>query len=48
MPAPPAQALPEHAVRLEIADNRELVRPAEGLRSLTLQPPRGSTRFIRL
>lgn len=43
-----AQALPEHAVRLVIAENRELVRPADGLWDFALEPPRGSTRFIRL
>lgn len=43
-----AQALPEHATRLEIRVNDELIRPADGLWDFALEPPRGSTRFIRL
>lgn len=43
-----AQVLPEHATRLTIVENRELIRPAEGLWDFALEPPRGSTRFIRL
>jgi len=43
-----AQALPEHAARLTIVDNRELVRPADGLWDFSIEPPRTSTRFIRL
>lgn len=43
-----AQALPENAVRLTIAENRELVRPADGLWDFAIEPPRASTRFIRV
>jgi cytochrome P450/NADPH-cytochrome P450 reductase len=43
-----AQALPEHAVRLSVAENRELIRPADGLWDFAIEPPRESTRFIRL
>jgi cytochrome P450 / NADPH-cytochrome P450 reductase len=43
-----AQALPEHASRLTIVENRELVRPADGLWDFTIEPPRTSTRIIRL
>jgi cytochrome P450 / NADPH-cytochrome P450 reductase len=43
-----AQALPEHATRLTIYENRELVKPAEGLWDFRIEPPRESTRFIRL
>lgn len=43
-----AQALPEHATRLTIIENRELIRPADGLWDFALEPPRESTRFIRL
>ncbi|NNM76894.1 cytochrome P450 [Sphingomonas sp. ID1715] len=43
-----AQALPEHATRLTIVENRELIRPANGLWDFALEPPRESTRFIRL
>jgi cytochrome P450/NADPH-cytochrome P450 reductase len=43
-----AQALPEHATRLTIVENRELVKPADGLWDFAVEPPRASTRFIRL
>lgn len=43
-----AQALPEHAARLIIVENRELVRPADGLWDFAVEPPRSSTRLIRL
>jgi cytochrome P450 / NADPH-cytochrome P450 reductase len=43
-----AQALPEHATPLTIFENRELVKPAEGLWDFRIEPPRESTRFIRL
>jgi cytochrome P450/NADPH-cytochrome P450 reductase len=43
-----AAALPEHAQRLTVVTNEELVRPADGLWDFTIEPPRPSTRFIRL
>lgn len=43
-----AQALPEHARRLEVVANDELVRPAEGLWDFAVEPPRPSTRLIRV
>lgn len=43
-----AQALPEHAQRLEIVSNEELVKPADGLWDFALEPPRPSTRLIRI
>jgi cytochrome P450 / NADPH-cytochrome P450 reductase len=43
-----AQALPEHATRLTIAKNRELIRPADGLWDFSIEPPRESTRLIRI
>ncbi|MGH6616275.1 bifunctional cytochrome P450/NADPH--P450 reductase [Sphingomonas sp.] len=43
-----AQALPEHAQRLEIVGNEEMIRPADGLWDFTKEPPRPSTRFIRI
>ena len=43
-----AQALPEHAQRLEIVANDELVRPADGLWDHAIEPPRPSTRLIRV
>jgi cytochrome P450/NADPH-cytochrome P450 reductase len=43
-----AQALPEHATRLVIVENRELIRSADGLWDFALEPPRDSTRLIRL
>jgi cytochrome P450/NADPH-cytochrome P450 reductase len=43
-----AQALPEHAQRLEIVANDELVRPADGLWDFAIEPPRPSTRLIRI
>ncbi len=42
------QALPEHAQALEIVTNDEMVRPADGLWDFALEPPRPSTRFIRV
>ena len=41
-------ALPEHAQRLEIVANDELIRPADGLWDLSKEPPRSSTRLIRI
>ncbi|HEX8484001.1 bifunctional cytochrome P450/NADPH--P450 reductase [Sphingomonas sp.] len=43
-----AAALPAHAQRLEIVANDELVRPADGLWDFALEPPRPSTRLIRI
>ncbi len=43
-----AQALPEHAQQLEIVANDEMVQPAEGLWDFAIEPPRPSTRFIRI
>ncbi|HEU0044344.1 bifunctional cytochrome P450/NADPH--P450 reductase [Sphingomonas sp.] len=43
-----AAALPEHAQRLTVLANEELVRPAEGLWDFAVEPPRSSTRFVRL
>ncbi|NJR79035.1 bifunctional cytochrome P450/NADPH--P450 reductase [Sphingomonas corticis] len=43
-----ALALPEHAQRLEIVANDELVRPADGLWNFEKEPPRPSTRLIRV
>lgn len=43
-----AAALPEHAQRLAIVANDELVRPADGLWDFALEPPRPSTRAIRV
>ena len=43
-----AQALPEHAQRLAIVSNEELVRPADGLWDFSHEPPRPSTRLIRV
>ncbi len=43
-----AGALPEHAQRLKIADNEEMVKPADGLWDFAIEPPRPSTRFIRV
>ncbi len=43
-----AQALPEHAQRLEIVANYELVKPADGLWDFATEPPRPSTRLIRI
>ena len=42
-----AQALPEHAQRLEIVRNQELVRPATpGMWDFSVEPPRPSTRLV--
>ncbi|MES2056341.1 MAG: cytochrome P450 [Pseudomonadota bacterium] len=43
-----AQALPEHAQRLEIVANDEMILPANGLWDFAKEPPRPSTRFIRI
>lgn len=43
-----AQALPEHAQLLEIVGNDEMIRPADGLWDFAQEPPRPSTRFIRI
>lgn len=43
-----AAALPEHAQQLEIAGNDELILPADGLWDFAKEPPRPSTRFIRI
>ncbi len=41
-----AAVLPDQAVEMEIVRNDELVLFADGLWDFTLEPPRGSTRFI--
>lgn len=43
-----ARVLPEHAQQLEIVANDELVMPAEGLWDFTKEPPRPSTRLVRI
>jgi len=43
-----AAALPEHAQQLEIVGNAEMIRPADGLWDFAKEPPRPSTRFIRI
>jgi len=43
-----AGALPEHAQRLTVVANAELVRPAAGLWDFAQEPPRPSTRLVRL
>ena len=43
-----AAALPEHAQRLRIVANDELVRPADGLWDFAQEPPRPSTRHVRV
>jgi cytochrome P450/NADPH-cytochrome P450 reductase len=43
-----AAALPEHAQQLEIVANDEMIRPADGLWDFAKEPPRPSTRFIRI
>jgi cytochrome P450/NADPH-cytochrome P450 reductase len=43
-----AEALPEHAQRLEIVSNEELVKPADGLWDFAIEPPRPSTLLIRI
>ena len=43
-----AQVLPEHAQRLEIIANDEMVAPADGLWDFSIEPPRPSTRFVRI
>ena len=43
-----AAALPEHAQRLTVVANEELVRAADGLWDFAIEPPRPSTRLIRL
>ena len=43
-----AAALPEHAQQLKIIANDEMVRPADGLWDFALEPPRPSTRFVRI
>ncbi len=43
-----ARALPEHAQRLEIVANDELVQPADGLWDFAQEPPRPSTRLVRV
>lgn len=43
-----AAALPEHAQQLRILANDELVRPADGLWDFAQEPPRASTRFVRI
>lgn len=43
-----AAALPEHAQQLEIVANDEMVTPAEGLWDFAIEPPRPSTRFVRI
>ena len=48
MSAARAAVLPEHAQRLVVVSNDELVRPADGLWDFAIEPPRPSTRLIRL
>lgn len=43
-----AAALPEHAQQLEIVANDEMVKPADGLWDFAIEPPRPSTRFVRI
>ncbi|HEX8555673.1 MAG TPA: cytochrome P450 [Sphingomonas sp.] len=43
-----AGVLPEHAQRLAVVANDELVHPADGLWDFAIEPPRPSTRFVRL
>ena len=43
-----SRVLPEHAQQLEIVANEEMVRPADGLWDFAIEPPRPSTRFIRI
>ena len=43
-----AAVLPEHAQRLTIEANEEMVRPADGLWDFAQEPPRPSTRHIRV
>ncbi|KTE18747.1 reductase [Sphingopyxis sp. H050] len=43
-----ASALPEHAQRFAVVSNTELVRSADGLWDFVKEPPRPSTRLIRL
>lgn len=43
-----ASALPQHAQRLTIEANDELVRPADGLWDFAKEPPRPSTRHLRV
>ncbi|WP_326525705.1 bifunctional cytochrome P450/NADPH--P450 reductase [Sphingomonas sp.] len=43
-----AAVLPEHAQLLTVVENRELVLPADGLWDFAQEPPRPSTRFVRL
>ena len=43
-----ATALPEHAQQLTVVANDEMVRPAEGLWNFAIEPPRASTRAIRI
>jgi cytochrome P450/NADPH-cytochrome P450 reductase len=43
-----AAALPEHAQQLEIVGNEEMILPADGLWDFSKEPPRPSTRFIRI
>lgn len=42
------QVLPEHAQRLDIIANDEMVLPADGLWDFSIEPPRPSTRFVRV
>ncbi|MES1973518.1 MAG: cytochrome P450 [Pseudomonadota bacterium] len=43
-----AAALPEHAQQLGIVQNDEMIRPADDLWDFSREPPRPSTRFIRI
>lgn len=43
-----ADVLPDMAAELEILSNDELTRPADGLWDFAIEPPRPSTRFMRL
>ena len=43
-----AATLPGNARRLTVAENREMVHPAEGLWDFAIEAPRSSTRLVRL
>jgi cytochrome P450 / NADPH-cytochrome P450 reductase len=43
-----AAVLPDQAAEMEIVANDEMVRPADGLWDFAKEPPRGSTRFVRI
>ncbi len=43
-----AAVLPDMAAEMDIVANDEMVRPADGLWDFAKEPPRGSTRFVRI